>query len=80
MLMVKRERESRCADAMERVLIAYDELTETIRRPEGAFIEEIQAAVEYLLDAVKVAGKEAPRQPLRRKTLHLAVSGSRHSD
>jgi hypothetical protein len=60
-LVVKPEREGRRADAMERVLIAYDELTETIGRPEGAFIEEIQAAVEYLLDAVKVAGKEAPR-------------------
>jgi hypothetical protein len=30
-----------------------------------------------LLDAVKVAGKEAPGQPLRAKTLHLAVSGPR---
>jgi hypothetical protein len=75
MLMVKRERESRCSGAMERVLIAYDELTEMIGRPEGTLIEEIQAAVEYLLDAVKVAGKEAPRQPLRAKTLHSAVSG-----
>ena len=72
--MLKRKRESRCEDAMERVLIAYDELTETIGRPEGALIEEIQAAVEYLLDAVKLAGKEAPRQPLRAKTLHLAAS------
>jgi hypothetical protein len=78
--MVKLEREGRCADAMERVLTAYDELTETIGRPDGAFIEEIQAAVEYLLDAVKVAGKEAPGHPLRAKTLHLAVSGPRHSN
>ena len=75
--MVNLERESRCSDAMERVLIAYDELMETFGRPEGAFIEEIQAAVEYLLDAVKVAGKEAPRHPLRAKTLHLAESGPR---
>lgn len=77
MLMVKRERERRRPDAMERVLIAYHELTETIGRPEGTLIEEIQAAVEYLLDAVKAAGKEAPGQPLRAKTLHLAVSGPR---
>ena len=77
MLMVKRERENCGADAMERVLIAYYELTETIGRPQGAFIEEVQAAVEYLLDAVKVAGKEAPHQPLRVKTLHLAASGPR---
>ena len=81
--MGKREREkkeNRGADAMERVLIAYHELTETIGRPEGALIEEIQAAVEYLLDAVKVAGKEEPRQPLRAKTLHLAVSSHRQSN
>jgi hypothetical protein len=77
MFMVKREKESRCSDGMEQVLIAYDELTEMIGRPEGAFIEEIQATVEYLLDAVKVAGKRAPRHPLRSKTLHLAVSGPR---
>jgi hypothetical protein len=78
--MVKSAKERRGADAMERVLIAYRELTETIRRPEGALIEEIQAAVEYLLDAVKVAGKEAPHQPLRAKTLHLARSSHRQSN
>jgi hypothetical protein len=78
--MVKREREIRGEDAMKRVLIAYHELTETIDRPQGAFLEEIQAAVEYLLDAVKVAGKETLRQPLRAKTLHLAAPGRRQSN
>ncbi len=55
-----RARGSRWADAIEGVLIAYAELTKTIGRSEGACIEEIQAAVEYLLDAVKAASRETP--------------------
>lgn len=55
-----RARGSRRADAIEGVLIAYAELTKTIGRSEGACIEEIQAAVEYLLDAVKAASRETP--------------------
>jgi hypothetical protein len=78
-LMVKRGREGRRVDAVERVLNAYDELTKMIGRSEGACIEEIQAAVEYLLDAVKVARKEAPGLPLRAEALLRAVSGPRQN-
>jgi hypothetical protein len=75
--MDKPRQESRCADPIERVLTAYDELTKTMSRSEGASIEEIQAAVEYLLDAVKVAAKKAPGLPLRAETLLRAASVSR---
>jgi hypothetical protein len=77
--MVKPEQESRCADPIEQVLTAYDELTKTIGRSEGARIEEIQAAVEYLLDAVKVASRVAPRLLLQAEALLRVVPGSRQS-
>jgi hypothetical protein len=57
--MVRGDREDYRADAIESVFTAYDELGKMIGRSEGACIEDIQAAVEHLLDAVKVARKDA---------------------
>ena len=59
--MVRRDREDHSADANESVFMAYNELSKTISRSEGASIDDIQAAVEHLLDAVKVARKDALR-------------------
>jgi len=62
--MVRRDREDHRAGgagAIESVFIAYNELSKTIGRSKGASIDDIQAAVEHLLDAVKVARKDALR-------------------
>lgn len=75
--MVEGVREGRGAAAVERLFIAYDELTKTIDRSEGARIEDIQAAVEFLLDAVKVARKDGPRLICRPEPLLRVASGSR---
>jgi 2-keto-3-deoxy-L-rhamnonate aldolase RhmA len=55
--MVRGDREDYRAEAIESVFRAYDELSQTIGRSEGAPLDDIQAAVEHLLDAVKVAEK-----------------------
>ena len=59
--MFRRGREDHRADVIECVFMAYNELSKTIGRSEGASIDDIQAAVEHLLDAVKVARKDALR-------------------
>ena len=75
--MVRRDREDYRADAIESVFTAYDELSNTIDHSEGACIDDIQAAVEHLLDAVKVARKDALRLICRAKPLLRAASGPR---
>ena len=77
--MVRRGREDHRADANECVFMAYDELTKTIGRSEGACIDDIQAAVEHLLDAVKVARKDALRLICRAEPLLRAASAPRQS-
>ena len=76
--MVRRGREDHGADAIECVFIAYDELTKMIGRSEGAPLDDIQAAVEHLLDAVKVARKDASLI-CRAAPLLRAASGPRPS-
>lgn len=75
--MVRRGREDYRADAIKSVFTAYDELSKTIGRPEGSGIDDIQAAVEHLLDAVKVARKDALPLICRAEPLLRAVSGPR---
>lgn len=77
--MVRRDREDHRADANECMFMAYDELTKTISRSDGARIDDIQAAVEYLLDAVKVARKDALRLICRPEPLLRAASGPQQS-
>jgi len=77
--MVIRNREDCSADAIESVFMAYDELSKTIGRSEGAFVDDVQAAVEHLLDAVKVVRKDALRLACRPEPLLRAASGSRQS-
>jgi hypothetical protein len=77
--MVRQSREDHRADAIECVFRAYDELTKTIGRSEGACIDDLQAAVEYLLDEVKVARKDAQRLICRAKPLLRAASAPRQS-
>ena len=77
--MVRRDREDYRADAIESVFMAYNELSKTIGRSEGACIEDIQGAVEHLLDAVKVARKDALQLICRAKPLFRAASASRQS-
>jgi len=75
--MVRRGREDYRADAIESVFTAYNELSKTIGRSEGAPLDDIQAAVEHLLDAVKVARKDALRLIRRAEPLRRAASGPR---
>ena len=77
--MVRRDREDHRAGAIESVFIAYNELSKTIGRSEGASIDDIQAAVEHLLDAVKVARKDALRLAGRPEQLLRAAPGPRQS-
>ena len=77
--MFRRGREDYRADAIECVFMAYNELSKTIGRSEGARIDDIQAAVEHLLDAVKVARKDALRLICRPEPLLRAASGPRQS-
>jgi hypothetical protein len=77
--MVRGDREDCRADAIESVFTAYDELSKTIGRSEGAPLDDIQAAVEHLLDAVKVARKDALRLISPAKPLLRAASGPRQS-
>ena len=77
--MIRRGQEDHRADAIECVFIAYDELTKTIGRSEGACLDDVQAAVEHLLDAVKVARKDALRLACRPEPLLRAASGPRQS-
>ena len=77
--MIRRGQEDHSADAIECVFIAYDELTITLGRSEGACIDDIQAAVEHLLDAVKVARKDALPLICRTAPLLRAASGPRQS-
>jgi hypothetical protein len=75
--MVRRGREDYRADAIESVFTAYNELSKTIGRSEGAPLDDIQAAVEHLLDAVKVARKDSLRLICRAEPLLRAASGPR---
>jgi hypothetical protein len=75
--MVRGDREDYRANAIESMFTAYDELSKTIGRSEGACIDDIQAAVEHLLDAVKVARKDALRLICRAEPLLRAASGPR---
>ena len=77
--MFRRGREDHRADAIECVFMAYNELSKTIGHPEGACIDDIQAAVEHLLDAVKVARKDTLRLICRPEPLLRAASGPRQS-
>lgn len=77
--MVRRDREHYREDTIESVFTAYDELSKTIGRSEGASIDDLQAAVEHLLDAVKVAKKDALRLVCRAEPLLRAASGPRQS-
>ena len=77
--MARRDREDYRADAIESVFMAYNELSKTIGRSGGASIDDLQAAVEHLLDAVKVARKEALRLACRPEPLLRAASGPRQS-
>ena len=77
--MVRRDREHYREDNIESVFTAYDELSKTIGRSEGASIDDLQAAVEHLLDAVKVAKKDALRLVCRAEPLLRAASGPRQS-
>jgi hypothetical protein len=75
--MVRQDREHYRADTIESVFTAYDELSKTIGRSEGASIDDLQAAVEHLLDAVKVARKDARRLICRAEPLLRAASAPR---
>ena len=75
--MVREDREDYRAEAIESVFRAYDELSKTIGPSEGAPLDDIQAAVEHLLDAVKVARKDAQRLIRRAEPLRRAASCSR---
>ena len=77
--MVKGGPKVRRAAAIKRVFNAYDELTQMIDRSEGASIEDVQAAVEYLLDAVKAARVHGPGL-LRAEPLLRAASGRRQCE
>jgi hypothetical protein len=77
--MARRDREDYRADAIESVFMAYNELSKTIGRSGGASIDDLQAAVEHLLDAVKVARKDALRLACRPEPLLRAASGPRQS-
>ena len=75
--MVRGDREDYRADAIESVFTAYDELSKTIDRSAGACIDDVQAAVEHLLDAVKVARKHAQKLIGRAEPLCRAASDPR---
>jgi 2-keto-3-deoxy-L-rhamnonate aldolase RhmA len=77
--MARRDREDYRADAIGSVFMAYNELSKTIGRSGGASIDDLQAAVEHLLDAVKVARKDALRLAWRPEPLLRAASGPRQS-
>ena len=77
--MVRSDREDYRPDAIESVFTAYDELSKAIDHSDGASIDDVQAAVEHLLDAVKAARKEAVRLISRPQPLLRAASGPRQS-
>lgn len=51
------QKQAACERSAQAVLMAYQELARIAHCPQGFLLEDLQGAVEYLLDTVKTANR-----------------------